>query len=124
MFQRLAILAVLLAALAGGAKWLLDLSVGRSADATSAGSDEDWRRTNQGWERLSPRIISARSRELAGAAELAPASSTSFGDKQTVIWQLHPGGLAVFLVLGSAAALYLLPGGNSSVAGRQSQTLF
>jgi hypothetical protein len=121
MLKRLVIMALLLAVLAGGAQWLLDVSVGQTATATAA--DDGWRRTKQGWERLSPRIISAR-RETAGARQLPPSSRDDAGDKQAVTWGLHPLAFVIFLALGAVAAFCLLPGGNSPLARRQSQTLF
>ena len=124
MLKRLAILALLLSAIAGGMQWLLDLSVAQTAEATSAPRDDGWRHTKQGWVRLSPRIIPAQLLDIDRAAKRPHSSPDSVGDKETVIWGLHPLGLVIFLALGSAAAFCLLPGGESPLARCRSQTLF
>lgn len=116
MLKRLVIFGLLLAAFAATAQKLLDLSMGQTAEAVPATGDEGWRRTSQGWERLSPRIIRpANAAEVAAQPiEVVPAAT----------WPLHPVGLVVFLILGTATACYLFPRENPALAGRQSQTLF
>lgn len=115
MLKRVVIIGLLLAAFAAAAQKVLDLSIGQTAEAVPATDDEGWRRTSQGWERLSPRIIDP-------ADAVHEAATPTQADPAT--WPFHPLGLVVFLILGTVTAGYLFPRENAALASRQSQTLF
>lgn len=126
MLQRLAILALLLAATAYGAKAVLDLIFRPAGPANASGvsrEDEGWRRTNLGWQWMTPRVVSVAALGTS-AGNHASTPHRPGHEAQVRRWDFHPAALALMQLLGAVAAFSLFPNEVSAAARRESQTLF
>lgn len=112
MLRRLAILGLILALAGYGANMLLSALPTPIHGDPRLGEDS-WRRTRNGWERFSPRVV-----------ELNCPAPTITAERRTWRLDFHPALLSLLIGLGTAGACRLLPRDHGVIAQRKSQTLF
>jgi hypothetical protein len=134
MFQRLAHLAIVIIAALATPSLIAHVvaTSGESAPATTGSvptadsEDDGWRLTRNGWEQLSPRVVTtpATLESPGGTAPVEVFAAVPSGGQASSRWDMHPAALTLLLVLGAISAFCLFPNERNSAAARQSQTVF
>lgn len=126
MLQRLAVLTILFSALAWCAVVVLDRfdAAGSRVRSAFEEPDQGWRRTNAGWERITPRVLAWRASNPSAAGSAAGPEVPLPPTEAFVRWDFHPAILALLLLAAATAAFCLFPGRRAVAANRRSQSLF